>query len=148
MNHNNNNEPVLFPILNHIQNDLWQLHSLCYPTLCKFYEAWFQNKAIFNQQLTLTYFDKIFFSTYSIEIKFAHHEKENCTRFKVNLHSIVAWKSRNSSKQARYLKPNWLNDWVFVFELSVCGFESHISHLRKIVTKKGETFCPVGNRYR
>ena len=41
------------------------------------------------------------------------------------------------SKQARNLKfkwlqldsPVWLNDWVFVYELSGCGFESSCSHL-------------------
>ena len=25
--------------------------------------------------------------------------------------------------------PNWLNGWVFVYELSSCGFKSHFSHL-------------------
>ena len=26
------------------------------------------------------------------------------------------------------IKPVWLNGWVFVYELSDCGFESHCSH--------------------
>ena len=37
------------------------------------------------------------------------------TRFRVNPHSIV-W-------------PVWLNGWVFIYELSGCGFESSCSHL-------------------
>ena len=37
------------------------------------------------------------------------------THFRVNPHSIV-W-------------PVWLNGWVFIYELSGCGFESSCSHL-------------------
>ena len=46
-------------------------------------------------------------------------------RFRVNPHSIVAWISRNSSLDW----PIWRNDWVFVYELNSCGFESRCSHL-------------------
>ena len=75
------------------------------------------------------------------------------TRFKVNVHSIVAWmptidcgftlKSlrdmiRNYSqmhltdKYSQHISiicPVWLNGWVFVYELSGCGFESRCGHL-------------------
>ena len=43
-------------------------------------------------------------------------------RFSMNLHSIVAWMSRNS-----LLRTVWLNGWVSVYELSGCGFESRCS---------------------
>ena len=143
MSHNNNNEPVLFPILNHIQNDLWQLHSLCYPTLCKFHEAWFQNKAISNQQLTLTYFDKIFFPTYSIEIKFTHQEKENCTRFKVNLHSIVAWKLRNSWLEAGAISEAKLAKWLSVrFRTKCLWVRIPYQSLKKNCNKEGRNVLP------
>ena len=36
-------------------------------------------------------------------------------RFRVNLHSIVAWISRNYLLKKR---PVWLNGWLFVYELS------------------------------
>ena len=53
------------------------------------------------------------------------------TRFRVNLHSIVVWMSRNSLlKTGSIFGPVWLNGWVFVNELNGCGFESHCSHLR------------------
>ena len=56
-------------------------------------------------------------------------------RFRVNLHSIVAWMSRNFLLEAGTISevsiiwPVWLNGWVFVYELSGCGFESHCCHL-------------------
>ena len=49
----------------------------------------------------------------------------SCARFRVNPHSIVAWISRNSSLDW----PIWRNDWVFVYELNSCGFESRCSHV-------------------
>ena len=57
------------------------------------------------------------------------------TRFRVNPHSIVAWMSGTPcSKQARNRKFKWLQlesnplDWVFVYELNGCWFESSCSH--------------------
>ena len=44
----------------------------------------------------------------------------SCTRFRVNLHSTVAWMSRNS------LTGNY---WVFVYKLNGSRFESSYSHL-------------------
>ena len=40
------------------------------------------------------------------------------------------------SKQARNLKFKWLNSWVFVYELSGCGFESSRSHYNRILKHK------------
>ena len=76
------------------------------------------------------------------------------TRFRVNLHSIAMWISRNSlletgaisvrnmvitysqmlrtdkySQNSSIIWPFWLNSWVFVYELSWCGFESRCSQL-------------------
>ena len=69
------------------------------------------------------------------------------TRFSVNPHSIVDWMSKNSLLETgAYLKFKWqqrdsspkhlfrkrtlwLNNWVFVYELSGCGFESRCFHL-------------------
>ena len=49
-------------------------------------------------------------------------------RFRVNPHSIVAWMSRNSLLETGPKSEVWLNGWVFVYELSGCGFESRCSH--------------------
>ena len=76
------------------------------------------------------------------------------TRFKVNLHNIVAWMPRNRrdiwglnngirthatdmvktysemhrtdkySQHSSIIWPVWLNGWVLVYELSGCGLES------------------------
>ena len=49
------------------------------------------------------------------------------TYFKVNLRSIVAWISRILSLETGTIfeaRPVWPNGWVFVYELSGCGFES------------------------
>ena len=35
----------------------------------------------------------------------------------------------NYSQQSSMIWPVWLNDWVFVYELSGCGFYSSYSHL-------------------
>ena len=45
------------------------------------------------------------------------------TRFRVNLHSIVAWMLRNS-----WLKTGAVSRWVFIYELSGCGLKSRCSH--------------------
>ena len=47
----------------------------------------------------------------------------SCTLFRVKLHSIVAWISRNS-----LLKTGAVSSWVFVYELSGCRLESCCSH--------------------
>ena len=58
------------------------------------------------------------------------------TRFRVSPHSIVGWISRKSlhetgkySQHSSNICSVWLNGWVFVYELSGCGFESSYSHL-------------------
>ena len=77
------------------------------------------------------------------------------TRFRVNQRSIVAWMSRTSlletcpisevrdmirtysqihrtykySQHSSIIWPVWFNGWVFVYELSGCGFESCCCHL-------------------
>ena len=33
------------------------------------------------------------------------------------------------SQHSSIIWPFWLNGWVFVYELSGCGFESHCSHI-------------------
>ena len=56
------------------------------------------------------------------------------THFRVNLHSTVAWISKNSLLESDAIlkfnwlqwDPVWLNGWVFVYELSGCGFESRL----------------------
>ena len=79
------------------------------------------------------------------------------TRFRMNLRSIVAWISRSSLLETwRYLKLKWLqrdlnpqqlssqrntqgpvlvNGWVFVYNLSGCGFESRCSHIGNSYSK-------------
>ena len=52
------------------------------------------------------------------------------THFRVNLHSIVAWMSRNFLLETGTIseaRPLWPNGWVFLYELSGCGFESRCS---------------------
>ena len=39
----------------------------------------------------------------------------------------------NYSQHSSIIWPVWLNDWVFVYKLSGCGFESHCSHLYSLV---------------
>ena len=52
------------------------------------------------------------------------------TRFRVNPHYIVAWMSRNSLlAHSSIIWPVWLNGWVFIYELSGCGFKSRCNHL-------------------
>ena len=59
----------------------------------------------------------------------------SCTRFRVNPYSIVAWTWSQMHRRDEYSQhsstiwPVWLNDWVFVYELSGWGFESSCSHL-------------------
>ena len=36
------------------------------------------------------------------------------------------------SQTGQMIEPVWLNGWVFVYEISGCGFESHCSHLNFI----------------
>ena len=70
------------------------------------------------------------------------------TRIRVNLRSIVAWISGNSLLEIATIFevwPVWLNDWVFICKLSVCGFESrcwhtwagHNDHISDICKKAG-----------
>ena len=48
---------------------------------------------------------------------------------------IVAWMHRTDkySQHSSVIWPVWLNSWVFVYELSGCGFESHCSHLNSLL---------------
>ena len=45
----------------------------------------------------------------------------SCTRFRVNLHYIVAWMSRNA-----LLETGAVSNWVFVYELRGCGLKSRL----------------------
>ena len=61
----------------------------------------------------------------------------SCTRFRVNPHSIVDMtrsysQIHHTDKYSQYssiIWPVWLNGWVFVYELSGCGFESSCIHI-------------------
>ena len=63
------------------------------------------------------------------------------TRFRLNLHSIVAWMSRNSL----LVWPVWLNGLVFVYDLSGCGFESLCCHFNMTLKGFGSNFCFIMN---
>ena len=39
------------------------------------------------------------------------------------------------SQHSSIIRPVWLNDSVFVYELSGCGFESSCSHLMSLIVK-------------
>ena len=59
--------------------------------------------------------------------------------YKVWIHSETrTWHDKNIQSNAPYSQhssiiwPAWLNGWVFVYELSGCGFESSCSHIANI----------------
>ena len=48
------------------------------------------------------------------------------------------------------IRPLWLNDWLFVYELSGCGFESSCNHLNfrfRACFEQGRLFTPVNNYF-
>ena len=53
------------------------------------------------------------------------------TRFRVSLQSIAAWMRRNSLLETGAISDVYVtvNGWVFVYDLSSCGFESRCCHL-------------------
>ena len=61
------------------------------------------------------------------------------SNYRVRIHSeMCMWHNKNIQSNALYRKvlttqlkhrPVWLNGWLFVYELSSCGFKSHCSHL-------------------
>ena len=69
------------------------------------------------------------------------------TRFRVNPHSIVAWMSRNflleAGAKSEVIWPAWLNGWVFVYELSGCGFESSCNNPKICIENKKNLSCKL-----
>ena len=51
--------------------------------------------------------------------------------------------SRNSLLEAGTISEVWLNGWVFVCELSVCGFKSRCCHSNKKVFSNDYAFQKV-----
>ena len=52
------------------------------------------------------------------------------------------------SQLSSIIWPVWLNGWVFVYELSGCGFESHCSHLLFIWVSSMKILKPYCNVFR
>ena len=46
----------------------------------------------------------------------------DCNGIQIHNHLVCKWKLNRLTKLAKWLK--WLNSWVFVYELSGCGFKS------------------------
>ena len=54
---------------------------------------------------------------------------EPCSHFFFLL--LTCLKMQNESQLIKLIRPVWLNGWVFVYELSCCGFESRCSLLKR-----------------
>ena len=61
-------------------------------------------------------------------LKFLANKSSNCNKIWTNNY-LVCKQTLNHSAKLVTIKPVWINDWVFIYELSDCGFESHCCHL-------------------
>ena len=55
--------------------------------------------------------------------------KERLPRNRRNIWSLSEYRTDKYSQRKSIIRPVWQNDWVFVYELSDCGFEYRCCHI-------------------